>query len=283
MAKAFSWPRGKRIAVLVSVLLETWSEGKSPTYFTRTTPLKPGAVDLAGRQWAEFGGREGIWRLIRTLDACQMRASIFVNGLSAETYPDAVRQAVKSGHVVEGHGWAQDQYFMDFNPDQQREKIRRTLDVIAQIAGSRPKGWATPVYGWNEHTFDLLVEEGIRWYADALDISLPRRHRTASGALVALPWCDFVDNRVLRASPRDYHDVYVDTFDYLYAHEPTALLHLAAHAHFGGRPLITAQLNRLLRYFSSFSDVWLPTHRELVAWFAAEGGEEIPYAARFFA
>ena len=37
--EALAWPKGHRVAVVVSVLLETWSEGKSPTYFPRTTPL----------------------------------------------------------------------------------------------------------------------------------------------------------------------------------------------------------------------------------------------------
>ena len=41
------WPNDKRIAVIVSVLLESWSEGKHPAYFPRTTPLKPGAADLS--------------------------------------------------------------------------------------------------------------------------------------------------------------------------------------------------------------------------------------------
>ena len=38
---ALAWPKGHRVAVVVSVLLETWSEGKSPSYFPRTTPLPP--------------------------------------------------------------------------------------------------------------------------------------------------------------------------------------------------------------------------------------------------
>jgi len=39
------WPGGKSIAVLVSILFETWSDGKGPSYFPRTTPLQPGTVD----------------------------------------------------------------------------------------------------------------------------------------------------------------------------------------------------------------------------------------------
>src|SRR6266852_4667159 len=32
LAETFHWPNGKRIAVAVTVMLETWSEGKAPPY-----------------------------------------------------------------------------------------------------------------------------------------------------------------------------------------------------------------------------------------------------------
>jgi peptidoglycan/xylan/chitin deacetylase (PgdA/CDA1 family) len=212
-----------------------------------------------------------------------MRGSVFANGRAAELYPDAFKQIVRSGHVVEGHGYAQDQYFLEMTPEQQRATIRKVLDILEKASGSRPEGWATPVYGWNEHTFDLLVQEGVKWYADALDNSLPRVEKSKSGSLIALPFSEFVDNRVLRASPRDYYDVYKDSFDYLYAHEPAGLLHIAIHCHFGGRPLITAQFRKLLRYFAEFGDVWFPTHRELVTYFVDQRIDKVPYSQRFFA
>ena len=43
-----AWPNGKRIAVAVTVMYETWAEGKAPNYSVQTTHLKPGTVDLAG-------------------------------------------------------------------------------------------------------------------------------------------------------------------------------------------------------------------------------------------
>lgn len=278
-----AWPDGRRTAVIISVLFETWSETKSPSYFARTTPLKPGTIDHGGIQWGDYGGKEGIWRLIRVLDQCQMRASFFCSGRSAEKFPDAFKQLVKSGHLIEGHGYVQDQAFLELTPDQQKATIHKVMDILTEAAGGRsPEGWATPIYGWDEHTFALLVEAGIKWYADALDISLPRKENTAAGPIVALPWSDFVDNRVLRASPRDYYDVYVDTFDYLHGHEPGGLVNIAIHSHFGGRPLIMAQFQKLLRYFSSFSDVWFPTHRELVQWFEDQGVDGLSYRDRFF-
>ncbi|HUZ73293.1 MAG TPA: polysaccharide deacetylase family protein [Stellaceae bacterium] len=274
-----AWPNGKRIAVLVSVLLENWSPGKSPSYFPRTTPLKPGAIDHAGMQWSHYGGREGIWRILRTLERTGVRATVFANALSAELYPDAIRAVVRAGHGLAGHGHAQDQYLCDMTTEQQQGVIRRSLDVLEAASGTRPDGWVCSVYSWNEETFALLVRAGVRWHADALDAALPRLQRTEAGPIVALPWCDFVDNRVLRASPRDFHDVYKDSFDYLYAAEPMGLLHLAVHSHFGGRPLVAAQLDKLLRYFTGFTDVWMPRHAELVDWFLAQKIDD-PNAAR---
>src|ERR1700733_9247543 len=122
-ASQFSWPHGKRVAVLISLLLESWAEGKSPSYFTRTAPLRGGAVDHAGVQWSTYGGKEGIWRLVRTLDLCHPRGSVFCNARSAELYPDAVKQIVKSGHLVEGHGYSQDQYLLEMTPEVQKATI----------------------------------------------------------------------------------------------------------------------------------------------------------------
>ena len=278
-----TWPNGRRTAVIISVLFETWSDKKSPSYFARTTPLKPGLIDRGGIQWGEYGGKEGVWRLLRVLDRCNMRASFFCSGRSAELFPEAFKQIVKSGHLVEGHGYVQDQAFLELKPNEQKTTIKKVMEILTAAAGRPPQGWATPIYGWDEHTFALLVEAGIKWYADALDISLPRKESTAAGPIVALPWSDFVDNRVLRASPRDYHDVYVDTFDYLHNYEPGGLINIAIHAHFGGRPLIMAQFQKLLRYFASFSDVWFPTHRELVQWFLEQRIDHLSYQKRFFA
>ena len=43
-----------------------------------------------------------------------------------------------------------------------------------------------------------------------------------------------------------------------------------------------AQFQKLLRYFSSFSDVWFPTHRELVKWFLDQKLDDLSYRRRFF-
>jgi peptidoglycan/xylan/chitin deacetylase (PgdA/CDA1 family) len=282
-ATPISWPKGKRIAVLASVLLETWSDGKAPSYFTRTTALKPGVFDRPAHQWSQYGGEEGIWRLLAVLERCGVSATVFANARCAELYPAAIEAIVRSGHHIAAHGYAQDQFLLDMTPEQQRATIRNSLDILEKHVGKRPEGWATSVYGWDEHTVELLVQEGVRWHADALNTSLPHLQKAASGTIVALPWSDFVDNRVLRASPRDFYNVYKDTFDYLYEQEPLGLLQVGFHSHFGGRPLMSAMVDKIFRYFASFPDVWFTTHAEIVQWFVALQIDQIPPAQQFFA
>ena len=38
------------------------------------------------------------------------------------------------------------------------------------------------------------------------------------------------------------------------------------HAHFGGRPLMSAMLHELLRYMKNFPDVWFARHDEVARW-----------------
>ncbi|OGA39925.1 MAG: hypothetical protein A3G24_11475 [Betaproteobacteria bacterium RIFCSPLOWO2_12_FULL_62_13] len=135
-----SWPNGKRVAVLVSVLLETWSEGKSPTYFPRTTPLKAGAIDLPGRQWSQYGGEEGVWRILGILERTGVPATVFANAISADLYPDLIREIVRSGHHIAGHGYAQDQYMLEMTLAVQQATIRTCLDILEKQSGTRPDG-----------------------------------------------------------------------------------------------------------------------------------------------
>jgi peptidoglycan/xylan/chitin deacetylase (PgdA/CDA1 family) len=283
MAKSsFAWPNGKRIAVTFTVLLETWSEGKAAPYSIQTTSLKPGAVDHSGIAWGEYGGNEGIWRIMRILDRFGVPGTICPNAQSARRYQEAMRQAIKSGHEIAGHGNFQDQLMVYLQPDEERALIRQSLDLLAQVTGEKAKGWCSPVLAWSENTFGFLVEEGLIWHGEAKDISLPRKITTRSGSLIALPVSDFADNRVLRSSPLDFHDVYRETFDYLYAHEPMSMLPVAVHCHWGGRPLMAAMLQKILAYYSQFSDVWFARSTEIADWMIAQEIDQVPYSERFF-
>jgi peptidoglycan/xylan/chitin deacetylase (PgdA/CDA1 family) len=179
-----------------------------------------------------------------------MPATLFCNGRSAELWPEAVAAFARAGHDVAGHGYLQDQTLFSMTADAERETIKKTLDILQNTTGRRPTGWVTPIYGWSENTIDYLVEAKLLWTSDCLDSSVPHQQK-----IVVIPWSDFVDNRVLRTAPQIYVDVYKNTFEYLNACEPGALLNLGIHSHFGGRPLMAAMFRKTLGYLKSQSGV----------------------------
>lgn len=260
------WENNARIAVMLTVMLETWSEGKAPSYSSMTTPLKPGTLDRQGISWSEYGGRTGIWRIMRILDEFGIKASVCVSGRSVEIFPEAVKEVHRRGHEVVGHSYTQDALLCYLSLDEERSVIRKCCELIEGGTGARPVGWLSPRGTPTEHTADILAEEGFLWHGDHNDVDLPYVVKTAKGPLVAIPQSNFADNRVLRGNPRDYFEVYKDTFDYLYNTEPIAVLNLTVHSHWGGRPLMSAQVREVLKYIKGFSHVWFAGHDDVARW-----------------
>jgi hypothetical protein len=70
-------------------------------------------------------------------------------------------------------------------------------------------------------------------------------------------------------------------FDFLYRDEPGAFINITVHAHFGGRPLISAVLDQLIDYIKGHAGVWFARHDQLAHWVNRREIGEIPYAERF--
>ena len=94
--KVFSVPA----AVPVTVMFETWPDDSAPNYSVQTTHLKKGTVDHAAKAWSTYGGRVGVWRLMRTLERLGIPATFFVNARCTEVYPDAVKQIAHDGSTT---------------------------------------------------------------------------------------------------------------------------------------------------------------------------------------
>ena len=188
---------------------------------------------------------------------------------------------LKSGHEIAAHSYTQDALMAYLSPDEERAIIEKCIGVFKKLTGAPPKGWLSPVLAPTAHTEELIAETGFLWYGDYNNIDLPFCVKTAKGTIVALPHTDFADHRVLRGNPRDWFDVYKDTFDYLYANEPMAFLNVTVHCHFGGRPLMAAQIDRILKYIRVFPGVWLARHDELAEWIKTNADRGVDEPAAF--
>lgn len=282
MSNELRWPNGKRVAVALTVMYETWSDGKAPPYSVQATALEKGVVDHAGRAWSTYGGRVGVWRILRTLDRWQMPATFFTNAACAELYPDSIRQIAKSGHEVGGHAYYQDEQLAYMTPDEQAACITTSLDTLERVGVPRPTGWLSPVLAFTPETAGLLAQAGLAWHADVTYLDLPHRIETAHGTIAAVPNSDFTDNRVLKSNVLDLLDVQRSTFDYLYEHEPMSLLVLTLHCQFGGRPMVISAFEQFMKHISQFDDVWLARHSELGQWALDADKDEHTYADRYF-
>jgi peptidoglycan/xylan/chitin deacetylase (PgdA/CDA1 family) len=281
-SKGFAWPNNARIAVVVTCLMENWSGDKGPPFSVQTTSLKPGTHDRAAMTWGTYGSRVGVWRLLKILNENHTPATFVSNAHSMELAPAAVDCMLKSGHEIAAHSYTQDALMAYLSPDEERAIIEKCIGVFKKLTGAPPKGWLSPVLAPTAHTEELIAEAGLLWYGDYNAIDLPFCVKTAKGTLVALPHSDFADHRVLRGNPRDWYDVYKDTFDYLYANESMSFLNITMHCHFGGRPLMAAQVDRILKYIRGFPGVWLVRHDELAEWVKSNGIEEWTNQDRFF-
>jgi peptidoglycan/xylan/chitin deacetylase (PgdA/CDA1 family) len=263
--RALAWPDGKRLAVTVNAMLETWSEGKAPPYGVQASP-KAGAIDHSGIAWGSYGGKVGVWRIISLLNRHNIRGTFCVNARCAEIFPDAVAAIVENGHDIGGHGILQDQLLTALEPADEQATIRRSIEILERATGQRPSGWISPVTAFTEHTRQFLAAEKLLWHGDARDTDLPSLVETQGGSIVQIPGSDFTDNRVIRSSPQDIWDVYKETFDYLHEHESPGFLALSMHCHFGGRPMITAVYEKLFNYMRRHNDVWFTSFGEIARW-----------------
>lgn len=237
------------------------------------SPLKEGVVDRQGISWAEYGGRTGLWRLGRVPDGFGVKATVAANARAVERWPEAVRALHAQGHQIAGHSYTQDMFLPYMAPEEERALIRRCAAIIEATVGERPVGWASPRMAPTAHTARFLAEEGFLWHGDYNDTDLPHVMAAGAGDIVALQHSDFTDNRVLRGSPRDFLDVYRDTFDFLRASGRAEILNLTVHAHFGGRPPMAAMLQQIPDHMRGRGDgVWFARHDEIARWVLGRGG-----------
>jgi allantoinase len=177
----------------------------------------------------------------------------------------------------------QDQPLAYMSLQEQQKTILRSTELLQSCSGKKITGWGSPVVAFTPETAGFLAKAGLKWTCDVTYADLPIRIHTPHGVIAGVPTTDFSDNRVMRASPRDLFDAYKGTFDYLSENEPMSLLVMVIHCQFGGRPLMTAVVQEILKYIGKSPDVWFARHEELANWALAEGVDEHSYRERYFA
>src|SRR2546428_11614480 len=90
----------------------------------------------------EYGSRAGFWRLMRLFADHGIKVSALAGAMALERHPEAAAAIVEAGHEVVSHGWRWIDYqFVEEKVE--RAHIRRAVEVLTRVTGSRPLSWYT--------------------------------------------------------------------------------------------------------------------------------------------
>src|SRR5438309_10440627 len=98
------WPKGARLAVSFSLMLEGGGQPISGASGAIPDPIEKGVPDLPTNAFFAYGHYEGIPRLLDLMDKHGVKLSSFMIGKAVETSPDIAREIVRRGHEAAAHG-----------------------------------------------------------------------------------------------------------------------------------------------------------------------------------
>jgi len=221
----------------------------------------------------DYGGRTGVWRILRILDKYGVKASFNTNALCIHRYPEAVKAVHERGHEIVGHSYAEDLQLIHLTEEQEREEIRTCAKMFQDFVGVRPTGWLTSGMRHTERTLGILADEGFLWHGDAVNDDNPYPVNIKGKTMIVVPYKNAVsglnDTGMYRRgiTARDVFNSFKDEFDLLYeesADDPK-MLTLAMHCQMAF-PATGKVYDEAIKYAKSFADVWFAKRIEIVNW-----------------
>src|SRR6202049_3083088 len=184
-----AWPGGKKVAVSFALFVEVFGFGQGPVLRPDLVSRNPDLVNEAFRQYAIAAGNLRVGRLFKELD---VPLSIVLNANFPGTYPSVWKEfrgaQPKAPIIAHGMNNSNDILPLGRGLAEQKDYIRRTLELIASTTGVRPAGWSSPSVYSNGDTMQAMAAAGITYNLDQMDSDTISRLKTPDGALVLLPY-----------------------------------------------------------------------------------------------
>lgn len=230
-------------------------------------PLRPGAFDANAASWGKYGAVRGIWRALEVAARNGVRASVMTCGVLAEFWPDTVRAVHAGGHEVVAHSYGMDVIPVYLDEAGQRENIRRTTGLIADVTGEAPRGWISPRGTGSPVHARLLAEAGYLHHGDCNDDDLPYLEAAGGAEIVAIPLTMDVNDlpSAIRYgnNARAMLEQFGDAFAALRERETRpAMLDVTIHTHVYGRPAGAWVFDEIMQRVKAAPDVWHGTRLE---------------------
>lgn len=271
----FDWPGGARLAISLVVNYEEGSEYSYAHGDDRQENLgewgvknfPEGVPNLANESFFEYGSRVGFWRLLKMLENHEVPGTFGACAVALERNPAATAAIVAGGHEINAHGYRWEEHFT-MTRDEERERIRKAVELIEELTGERPRGWycRTAPSG---NTRELLVEEGGFVYdSDAYNDDVPYFTEVNGRDHIVVPYTGDVNDSHFWAAggyETDFGQYLKDTFDVLYAEsrEYPRMMSVGLHMRIAGRPGRIGAVDDFIRYAKEHEGVWFATRLQI--------------------
>jgi peptidoglycan/xylan/chitin deacetylase (PgdA/CDA1 family) len=279
----FRWPGGARVGVIFNIAYEGWSEGQVPGIGPMGNPLKPGFFDANAASWGKYGAVRGIWRALEVADRNGVKTSVMTNGVLAKLWPDTVRAIHAGGHEVVAHSYGMDVIPVYLDEAGQRENIKRTTGLIADVTGAAPRGWISPRGTGSPGHTALLAEAGYVHDGDCNDDDMPYLETVDGREIVRISLT--MDVNDLPSSIRYGNNAramlqqFEDAFTALLTRETQpVLMDVTIHTHVYGRPAGAWVFDEIMRQVKATPYVWQGTRMQAAEWLLAKRAELVPGA-----
>ena len=274
------FPHGKKICATFTVAFEAFTRGG---HFKKSKDLE---VNLVSLSHANYGGNAGIWRILDILERTGVTATIDVNGLAVQKWPDSIKALHDQGSEITGHGTTNEVKIARLSPEEQRAEIREVSRIIKEVTGVAPRGWVSPGGYHTRETLGILADEGYTWCGDQCDDDLPYVVEVDGRRITIIPkhWY-FNDWRAWNGGASNGEmafQAFKDGFDFIYQEAlrgKSGRIDALVHAELGGRPYMAGAFEKMIRYTKQFEDVvWFPTRAEIAAYFLERVKNPEPYS-----
>jgi peptidoglycan/xylan/chitin deacetylase (PgdA/CDA1 family) len=248
----YDWPGGKRLAFYIGLNIEHFAfmAGIGNDPFTRIG----GPQTQRNYAWRDYGLRVGIWRVFDMLDELGISATILLNSLVCENYPEVIERIKARGDTICAHGRTNSELGNTFWEHDEARLIAEARDVIARHFDKPPTGWMGPAAAESRNTPDLLVEAGfthtLGWPVDDQPIWMSTR----SGPILSVPYpmeLNDMGTNVLRDhTGEEFATMVVDQFDELLeqSQQQPLVMCVALHPFICGQPFRLRALRRALKH-----------------------------------
>ncbi|RME80954.1 MAG: DUF3473 domain-containing protein [Planctomycetota bacterium] len=103
--------------------------------------------------------------ILDLLEKHQVRATMFVQGMVAETFPQLVRKMQKEGHEIATHGYSH-QSVRKLGPKRFQKELTLSIRILEDITGEKVLGHRAPDFSIGPDTpwaFEIMAKAGLQY------------------------------------------------------------------------------------------------------------------------